>query len=167
MSQFVWPVPDWEMQYSYHDRPRAFGSPRDGGKRKHAGCDLYAQLGSPVVAVYHGWVIRVYEFYGKADAIEVNHGVHGIIRYGEVDALPGIAAGMLVTAGTQIGTIAQLVELGNIHPMLHFELYSGKATGKLTQASGDYKRRSDLLDPTSFLDKLRPSATLERTFAFA
>jgi murein DD-endopeptidase MepM/ murein hydrolase activator NlpD len=167
MSQYFWPVPKWEMQYSYCERPRAFGSPRDGGNRKHAGCDLYAPLGSPVVAVCHGWVIRVYEFYGKADAIEVNHGAHGIIRYGEVDVLPGIGAGTLVPAGTQIAKVAQLVGFGNIHPMLHFELYSGKATGKLTQAIGEYKRRSDLLDPTSFLDKLRPWATVERTFAFA
>jgi murein DD-endopeptidase MepM/ murein hydrolase activator NlpD len=155
------------MQYSYHDRPRAFGSPRDGGKRKHAGCDLYAPLGSPVLAVYHGWVIRVYEFYGKADAIEVDHGVHGIVRYGEVDALPGITAGTLVPAGTQIAKIAQLVGMGNIHPMLHFELYSGKGSGKLTQPVGDYKRRSDLLDPTSFLDKLAVWVTLQRDFALA
>ena len=167
MSQFVWPVPEWEMHYSYRERPRGFGCPRDGGKRKHAGCDLYAPLGSPVLAVYHGWVVRVYEFYGKADAIEVNHGVHGIVRYGEVDALPGIAAGMLVTAGTQIGKVAQLVGLGNIHPMLHFEMYSGKGSGKLTQGTGEYRRRSDLVDPTSFLDKLRAWATAERTFGLA
>jgi murein DD-endopeptidase MepM/ murein hydrolase activator NlpD len=155
------------MQYSYRERPRGFGCPRDGGNRKHAACDLYAPLGSPVVAIYHGWVIRVYEFYGKADAIEVNHGVHGIVRYGEVDALPGITEGMLVSAGTQIATVAQLVGLGNIHPMLHFELYSGKATGKLTQGGNAYRRRSDLVDPTSFLDKLRAEATRESTFAFA
>ncbi len=29
-------------QESYKDRPRSFGSPRSGGKRKHAGCDPYA-----------------------------------------------------------------------------------------------------------------------------
>ena len=36
---------------SYHERPRSFGAPRDGGTRSHAGCDLYAPIGTPVRAV--------------------------------------------------------------------------------------------------------------------
>jgi len=38
--------------------------------------------------------------------------------------------------------------------MLHLELYSGKVTGPLTNPSNKpYLRRSDLIEPTSILDK--------------
>jgi len=38
--------------------------------------------------------------------------------------------------------------------MLHFEMYSKKATGPLTNKQNPpYKRRSDLIDPTQFLNK--------------
>ena len=47
--------------------------------------------------------------------------------------------------------------------MLHLELYLGTGSGALTQASnknytyvtGNFKRRSDLLDPTFLLDITR------------
>jgi murein DD-endopeptidase MepM/ murein hydrolase activator NlpD len=43
---------------SYKEPPRAFGSPRDHGGRKHAGCDLYAPAGTEVLAVEDGTVLR-------------------------------------------------------------------------------------------------------------
>lgn len=152
---YAWPVPKWNPRFSYHDRPRCYGAPRDGGKRKHAGCDLYAPEGTPVVAVWHGRVREVYEFYGKADAVEIDHGVLGIIRYGELIAADDIAAGQLVQCGDVLGKVAQLVGMGNIHPMLHFELYNGKGTGRLTCTGNAFHRRSDLVDPTHFLDGIR------------
>ena len=36
-------------------------------------------------------------------------------------------------------------------PMLHFEMYSGKASGSLGGNGGPYQRRSDLVNPTSWL----------------
>jgi murein DD-endopeptidase MepM/ murein hydrolase activator NlpD len=42
---------------SYKERPRSFGSPRNGGKRKHAGCDLYVVPGTEVLAVEDGVVV--------------------------------------------------------------------------------------------------------------
>ena len=36
---------------SYKEPPRSFGSSRDHGARKHAGCDLYAPAGTEVLAV--------------------------------------------------------------------------------------------------------------------
>jgi len=152
---YVWPVPMWLPKYSYTQRPRCFGAPRDGGKRKHAGCDLYAPEGSPVKAITHGRVIAVYEFYGKADAVEVDHGTLGIVRYGEMLAADDVAAGRVLDAGQLIGTIARLVGMGNIHPMLHLELFTGKGSGRLTQPGNDFRRRSDLVDPTPLLDNLR------------
>lgn len=152
---YVWPVPQWNPSYSYHERPRSFGASRDGGKRKHAGCDLYAPEGSPVLAIWHGTVRSVYEFYGKADAIEVDHGALGVVRYGELIADDSIGAGQVVEAGAMLGKVAKLAGMGNIHPMLHLEMFSGKGSGKLTQTGNAYRRRSDLVDPTAFLDRLR------------
>jgi hypothetical protein len=37
--------------------------------------------------------------------------------------------------------------------MLHFEMFDGTATGPLTvKGAGSFSRRSDLQDPTEFLD---------------
>ena len=41
---------------SYKEPPRSFGSSRDHGARKHAGCDLYAPAGTEVLAVEDGTV---------------------------------------------------------------------------------------------------------------
>ena len=116
----IFPVPRWIDTYSYEVSPRSFGSNRAGG-RKHAGCDIYAPLGSEIKAV-----------------------------------APGIAGNMMVTQGQTIGLIAQLINPNpsgtNPHPMLHFELYSGSGNGPLTTAAVPYKRRSDLVNPTDFLN---------------
>lgn len=153
---YVWPVPQWIPSYSYHQRPRSFGAPRSSGKRRHAGCDLYAPEGSPVRAVWHGRVINVYEFYGKADAVEVDHGTLGVVRYGEINVdKDAVRTGLVLQSGDTIGSVARLAGMGDIHPMVHFELYSGRGQGKLTQPGNDFKRRADLLDPTQFLDRIR------------
>lgn len=38
------------------------------------------------------------------------------------------------------------------YSMLHFEMYKGTLNGELTTGTGPYRRRSDLMDPTPFLD---------------
>ena len=74
---------------SYHDAPRCFAAERDHGARRHAGCDLYALAGAPVMAVADGQVVRApYPFYDVVWAVEVSHPEVGLIRYGEVAAPP-------------------------------------------------------------------------------
>ena len=157
---FTWPVPKWNPKYSFNEPPRKFNSFRDNKTRKHAGCDLYAPEGSPVLAIWHGRVVRVYEFYGKADAIEIDHGSIGLVRYGELITDESLDCGKLVTPAQQIGVIARLQGLGNIHPMLHFEMYANTGKGKLTQPGNIYKRRNDLIDPTDFLTRLRSASLI-------
>ena len=156
MSILVWPVPGWERKYSYHVGARKFGATRENGMRKHAGCDLYAPLGSKVLAITHGRVVSVYRFYGETFAIEVDHGAFGYVRYGEIKPDSSIKAGSLVEAGAEIGTVALIKGHGKIHPMLHLEMYAGKAAGPLSlrHSKNSFKRRSDLIDPTKTLDKL-------------
>jgi murein DD-endopeptidase MepM/ murein hydrolase activator NlpD len=137
---------------SYHESPRAFGSLRNNGLRKHAGCDLYTKAGDEVLAVEDGVLISdLYLFYDVVFAVEVKH-PSGIFRYGEISKLaPGLKKGSEVKAGQVIAYVGKMVSVSQ--SMLHFEKYAGTATGNLT-VLGDrpFARRSDLENPTSFLD---------------
>ncbi len=137
---------------SYHERPRCFGAPRDHGRRSHAGCDLYAPIGTPVLAVADGTVLAVYDFYLTTWAVEVDHGAF-IVRYGEVTrSIPsGVKPGHKVSRGQVVGHVGRLAGLN--FSMLHFEMYSGAKTGPLTnRARKPFMRRADLIDPTRHLD---------------
>jgi len=150
---------------SYHETPRSFGSLRDGGKRKHAACDLYAPAGSPVLACLDGVVIRgPYLFYNEVYALEIQHADGTVIRYGEIQPrIPLAAKGTHVHEGDIIAYVGLQSSL--TVAMLHFEMYAGKwpkasvgkigipRTGPLTDLSRPpFMRRIDLIDPTAFLD---------------
>jgi murein DD-endopeptidase MepM/ murein hydrolase activator NlpD len=129
-----------------------FGSRRSGGKRTHAGADLYAPVGTNVNSITSGEVLRVSKFYRGSSAIEIDHYSY-IGRYTEIDPIPGLKTGVRVNPGQKIGTIMDL-KLSN--SMLHFEMYSGSAIGPLTNTANlPYMRRSDLLNPTNFLLNLK------------
>lgn len=138
---------------SYKNGSARFGSNRSGGKRKHAGCDLYAKAGTEVRAMADGKVRVVNGFYAGTDVIEIVHKKH-IIRYGEV--LSGkslVKVGDDVKRGQPIGYVGKLtIQVPSM--MLHLEMYSNpKDTGPLTvRGNTAYQRRSDLVDPTTFLD---------------
>lgn len=138
---------------SYKNGSARFGSNRSGGKRKHAGCDLYAKAGTEARAMADGKVRVVNGFYAGTDVIEIVHKKH-IIRYGEV--LSGkslVKVGDDVKRGQPIGYVGKLtIQVPSM--MLHLEMYSNpKDTGPLTvRGNTAYQRRSDLVDPTTFLD---------------
>lgn len=132
----------------------SFDYRRAGGDRLHAGCDLYRDLGDPVVSVGPGTVIYGLKFfYLGTYELAVQHEKF-IARYGEIKnkRAAGISAGQEVKSGQTLGYIARIQSL---NPMLHFELYSNKndTTTDLTNKSSrkKYKRRSDLIDPTPHL----------------
>ena len=122
--------------------------------RLHAGCDLYFQKNEPILAVTGGKVIRdLYFFYEGTYALEVRHSGGFIVRYGEMTGKKpaGTGGNRSVTKGQQLGYMGK-VDSNCCEPMLHFELYSGKATGSLTQRKANkFERRSDLLNPTKYL----------------
>jgi murein DD-endopeptidase MepM/ murein hydrolase activator NlpD len=122
---------------------RRFGSSRSDG-RKHGGCDLLAPTGTAIYAVDDGTVLQgPYSFYSGTDALEVTH-TSFVVRYGEIQ-------NALVKAGDPVTKGQLIAEVGGLR-MLHFELYRGNVTGPLTQRSEKpYQRRSDLLDPTTYL----------------
>ncbi|MGR5150170.1 M23 family metallopeptidase [Photobacterium alginatilyticum] len=138
---------------SYTVAPRSFGSNRSNG-RKHAGCDLYAPAGTEILSMLDGKVVRIYNFYLGTKAVEVDHGIF-LARYGEIsDVVSGIKVGSLVKRGDVIAKVGTLkFKSGATMSMLHLELYSKTQTGPLTVRDNlPYKRRSDLMNPTNYLN---------------
>jgi len=137
---------------SYKDFGRGFRSQRSGG-RLHAACDLLAERGTEILAIEDGKVIEgPYYFYEGTYALEVKHASGEVVRYGEIlQTVPrGISPGARVSKGQVIAYVGQL---NSGDSMLHFEMYKGTANGGLTDVDRwPFQRRSDLMDPTSFLD---------------
>ena len=137
---------------SWHVSPLRFGARREAGRRKHAGCDLYAPVGTPVFAVADGTIKAFSAFYLGTYAVTIDHGQFWV-RYGEIDRTiaANLPVGSTVREGDQIGAVGDLEGLDL--SMVHFEMYSGAATGPLTVPSrAPFMRRADLLDPTEYLD---------------
>lgn len=149
-------IPNW----GYHkgSGKRWFGAPRDKS-RIHAACDLIARPGTPIYAVDHGTVWYSSGFYLQTDELTIRH-PNFLVRYGEIaqgKLAPGIKRGEPVKPGQLIGWVGRL-------KMLHFEMYKDPhSSDPLTQRSnktkydyvtpGNYQRRSDLIDPTTYLDQ--------------
>jgi len=149
------PTADWTHA------PRSFGSNRSGGSRAHAGCDLYAPLGTWIHAVTDGEVIRgPYPFYCETYALEVHHGSY-VIRYGEIQRHTMVRQGDKVKGGQPIAKVGHLVGVNVASDMLHLEMYRGTHSGELTVRTGGakrhdgvpFQRREDLMDPTSYLTR--------------
>jgi murein DD-endopeptidase MepM/ murein hydrolase activator NlpD len=158
----------------------SFGANRSNG-RKHAGCDLYwtpdgglfyktsyhsYNNNTPVYAVADGKVLDFSYFYLGTYELVIDHGDF-TARYGEIDEnVPaGIKVGARVKAGQQIGIMGDLQMSSGTWSMLHFEVYSNKKSGRLTNTSNTsylhvpnakYQRRGDLMDCRPFLNALRP-----------
>ncbi|MES2801945.1 MAG: M23 family metallopeptidase [Bdellovibrionota bacterium] len=149
---------------SYLSGMRKFGSGRDRGRRKHAAADLYSAQYQPVRAIADGVVLRDRaSFYLSTSVTEVAHGGGFIARYGEIASSaqkPGLRVGQLVKKGDIIGYVKKVSSRRVKFPMLHFELYKGTKTGSLTVKTNklrDFQRRSDIMDPTKYLQKWEKS----------
>ncbi len=142
-----------KVTHSFTSGMRRFNAGRSSGKRLHAACDLYRYKDEPIIAIGPGQVVRdLYYFYQGTYALEVKHSGGFIVRYGELTGkkVSGVSKGKNVKMGQRLGYIG-VVNSGCCRPMLHFELYSGKKSGALSQKGNRYQRRSDLMDPTPYL----------------
>ncbi len=144
--------------HAYTSGMRKFKAGRSGG-RLHAACDLYRYKDEPALAVGPGVILRnLYYFYEGTYALEVRHDGGFVARYGELTGTKpskNIAKNKPIRMGDRVGYIGK-VNSNCCRPMLHFELYSGKLTGSLTDRSSSatrHQRRKDLLDPTPYLLK--------------
>ncbi|MFQ0995597.1 M23 family metallopeptidase [Gilliamella sp. BG2] len=173
----VKPINNFDMQFgkrfnwTKNDNQTMFGSNRSGGKRKHAGRDLYTEPNAEIVAICDGVVLDIRDFYCKTHQITIKHhtnsGREFIIRYGEVNksSIKNLKVGDSVEQGTVLAKTGKLLNdddtplmvlSGKIIYMLHLEYYSGESGLNLkkplsNKANKPYERRKDLLDPLELL----------------
>lgn len=142
--------------HSMNEGMRRFGAGRSKNRRLHAAADLYQTQYQPVYAVARGKVLRDrVPFYLGTNVTEIEHPGGFIARYGEMasNGIKPLKLGKTVKAGQLIGYIKKVNSRNVKNPMLHFELYTGKASGPLTveKRGNKYQRRSDLINPTKYL----------------
>lgn len=140
---------------------RQFGAERGDG-RSHAACDLFAPVGTEILAVQDGKVrCDPYAFHGGTSALELEHTrvdstgkvvVDFIVRYGEIRGVAaGIRNGVMVKQGQVIAYVGRLKRSGR--SMLHFEMYGPTASGVLTRRDRPpFERDPALIDPTRYLN---------------
>lgn len=118
------PVP---LDVPVRGMPRArvrssFGAPRDGGRRRHQGVDLFARRGTPVVAAASGVVVfkGVRPLGGRTIHTLGRRGV--LCYYAHLDGwADDVAIGDLVQAGTTLGYVGDSGNARGTPPHLHFE----------------------------------------------
>ena len=141
---------------SYTEGMRRFGARRSNGARLHAASDLYQSQYQPVYAIASGKVLRDrVSFYLGTNVTEIQHPGGFIARYGEMASanLKPLKLGKTVKAGQLIGFIKKVNSRKVKNSMLHFELYTGKASGPLTveKRGNKFQRRSDLVNSAPYL----------------
>jgi murein DD-endopeptidase MepM/ murein hydrolase activator NlpD len=113
-----------------------FGAPRDGGRRRHAGIDIMARRGVPIVAVASGVVEAIDEASLAGQYVIVRHDDGWRSKYlhldndtpGSDDGLAtgyakGLRVGMRVQPGTVLGFVGDSGNAEHTVPHLHFGLY--------------------------------------------
>ena len=113
-----------------------FGAPRDGGRRRHAGTDIFAKRGVPVLAVADGVVEEIDEAVLAGQYIVLRHDDGWRSKYlhldndtpGTDDGLAigyaeGIEVGVWVPAGTVLGYVGDSGNAETTAPHLHFALH--------------------------------------------
>ena len=133
---------------------RHFGTLRKGkkGTRRHAGIDLFADVGDTVQAMEEGQVLAMLPFTAGTWAIYVLHDDH-IVNYGELQKGSwktfGVKTGQTVAKGQRLGTVGST-------KMLHLETMKPETTIRQIR-DGDLQwwrgsaAPEELLDPTQYL----------------
>ena len=113
-----------------------FGDPRDGGRRKHKGIDIFARRGTPVVAAIGGVIRSVRErgLGGKQVWLYDSHRRQSLY-YAHLDSQL-VREGQLVQAGDTLGLVGNSGNARNTRPHLHFSIY---------------RRRYGAIDPHPFV----------------
>lgn len=99
----------------------SYGAPRSGG-RKHAGVDIFAAKGSPVLAPVAGKVGKVDANTGLGgNAVWVNGADGRAYYFAHLDRIDA-AVGQAVTPGTPLGTVGDTGNASGGSPHLHFSI---------------------------------------------
>lgn len=113
-----------------------FGAPRDGGKRKHKGVDIFARRGTPVVAAMDGVVRRVRDRgLGGKQVWLSDRQRNQSLYYAHLDSQL-VVEDERVKAGDTLGWVGNTGNAKNTRPHLHFSIY---------------RRGSGAIDPYPFI----------------
>ncbi len=101
-----------------------FGDPRDGGRRRHHGVDIFAARHTPVVAASRGRVTRVDESRLGGRVVWMRDLERPIFHYYAHLETQAVQAGQQVEAGAVLGTVGNSGNARSTRPHLHFGLYA-------------------------------------------
>jgi murein DD-endopeptidase MepM/ murein hydrolase activator NlpD len=105
------------------DLQSVFGDPRDAGRRRHEGVDIFATRGTPVVAASDGIVTRVTETRIGGRVVWLWDLRRSLtLYYAHLDE-QHVTAGERVRAGEVIGTVGNTGNARTTPPHLHFGIY--------------------------------------------
>lgn len=131
----------------------------------HTGVDLYCNEGDEVFAIEDGIVVLIEHFTGKDansewwnDTMAIHiESESGVIVYGELTPLQGIAEGMNISAGQKIGVVTRVLKKDKGRPttMLHVELYK-KGSRQSCIWEKNKPQNENLLNPTELLISVCP-----------
>jgi peptidoglycan LD-endopeptidase LytH len=109
-----------------HDLYDSWGAPRDGGKRKHRGIDIFAPRGTEILAVADGIVSYIGEqrLGGRCVWLATEQGLS--FYYAHLDRwAPGLYEGMPVRQGQVLGYVGNTGNAISTPPHLHFSVVEG------------------------------------------
>lgn len=114
----VWPV-EGEIQRDYCMDALQY-DPTMSDWRTHDGLDLSAEIGTKVLAVQNGTVLRVFsdDLYGTT--VVIDHGNGLVISYANLEQIPTVYEGDSVSAGDVIGSVGdtakcESLQEGHLH----------------------------------------------------
>ncbi|MDP2956807.1 MAG: M23 family metallopeptidase [Longimicrobiales bacterium] len=138
-AQLAFPVQDQDERAIQS----GFGSPRDAGRRSHAGVDIFAPRGTPVLAAAAGVVNRVNVTRLGGKVVWVRDATRNAnVYFAHLDS-QAVRAGQEVEVGDTLGFVGNTGNARTTAPHLHFGLY---------------RRGEGAVDPAPFLR--RPRGTL-------
>ena len=104
-----------------HELYNSWGDPRDGGRRKHKGIDIFAAKGTPVVAVADGIISYIGDQPKGGQCLWLTTEAGTSFYYAHLDRwAPGLYEGMEVRSGELLGYVGNTGNAKTTPPHLHF-----------------------------------------------
>jgi hypothetical protein len=135
MASLGFPV----LGYDFKDIGSWFGDPRDGGRRKHHGVDIFTKRHTPVIAPSKAYVRRVSESDIGGLNIWLQDQKRGLHLYFAHLQTQDVEQNTYVEPGQRIGTVGNTGNARRTPPHLHF---------------GIYVRGEGPVDPVNFIKKI-------------
>lgn len=107
----------------------SWGNPRDGGRRRHKGIDIFAPKGTPVVAVQDGVITYIGEQSKGGLCLWLSTESGAAFYYAHLDRwASGLYEGMEVRSGDLLGYVGNTGNARTTPPHLHFQVSENDRT---------------------------------------